>query len=38
MLPNLGTRIIRMYFEKKYCDLKDTILCLSLVDQFVREG
>lgn len=27
-----------MYFEKEYYNLKDTILYLSLVDQFVREG
>lgn len=38
MLPKLRTRVIKMYFEKEYYNLKDTILYLSLVDQFVREG
>lgn len=30
MLPKLGAIIIKMYFEKKYYNLKDTMLSFSL--------
>lgn len=36
MLPKLRARVIKMYFEKKYYSLKDTILFLS--SQFVKKG
>lgn len=38
MLLQLETRIVQMCFENKYCNFKDTILCLSLVGQFIKEG